>query len=367
MPSKRPLHNEDNNQNQSKKAKMVKAIQECIKGKPVVKLLDLFDKSTTLIQALGSQIVTSVQGLLKINTPLHVAAKLGNLTIVEDLLQNRADVNARKYNCGETPLHTAVSYDQIDVVEKLLRYGANVDFKTWCSKRTPLHLAIQRKNLRMVQKLLEHGANVDSFDKDDSTPLHICVSEGNVEIAKVLLKYGAKDDLLDDKGQTALYLAIYMENFQIAEFLAKNGAKYYGKEEGDHIDARVAKFLLLNATEEGYFEVSKILVENGANVDGIVGEVSNLHYAAESGFLDILELLIKSGANVNFLDEDRQTPFHGAAIQNRADVVKTFFELGTNLDLNIRNIEGNTVFEEVVEKKLGGIFKMLIYDNHKKN
>ena len=123
MSSKKRSLDVEENYPKSKKAKMVKAIQECIKGKPVVKLLDLFDKSTTLIQALGSQIVTSVQGLLKINTPLHVAAKLGNLTIVEDLLQNRADVNARIYNCGETPLHIAVSYDQIDVVEKLLRYA----------------------------------------------------------------------------------------------------------------------------------------------------------------------------------------------------------------------------------------------------
>ena len=138
----------ENNDPKSKRAKMVKATQECRKVKPVVKLLDFFDK-TTLIQAIESQDVTSVQGLLKIkanlnfedekgNTPLHVAAKLGNLTIVENLLQNRADVNARKfgkYNSGKTPLHTAVKYDQIDVVEKLLGYGANVDFKTWFSTR----------------------------------------------------------------------------------------------------------------------------------------------------------------------------------------------------------------------------------------
>ena len=124
---------------------------------------------------------------------------------------------------------------------------------------------------------------------------------------------------------------------------------------------------MYKALRNGHEGIVELLLSKGANVNQKAYRTIGIHFAAESGYLDILQLLIKNGANVNFLDEDRQTPFHGAAIRNRVDSVKTFFELGTNLDLNIRNIEGNTVFEEVVGKKLGGIFKMLIYDNHKKN
>ena len=75
-------------------------------------------------------------------------------------------------------------------------------------------------------------------------------------------------------------------------------------------------------------------------------------------------LLIKNGANVNFPDENHQTPFHGAVVRNRADSVKRFFELGTNLDLNNRNQYGRTAFEDAAKKNLGGILKMLMYDNH---
>ena len=109
----------------------------------------------------------------------------------------------------------------------------------------------------------------------------------------------------------------------------------------------------------------KVLLQNGANVDGDMWSMSNLHFAAEDGYINIVELLIQNGANVNFLDEERQTPFHGAVLHNRADVVRRFFELGTNFDLNNRNMFGNTAFEDAVEKKeLGGILKMMMYHNH---
>ena len=145
------------------------------------------------------------------------------------------------------------------------------------------------------------------------------------------------------------------------QLLLKYGAKYHGFKDID------ISSILQDASYEGCYEVCKVLLENGANVDGLAEPYTPLHYAADEGHLEIIELLIKNGANVNFRDDDFQSPFHGAAIRNRADSVKMFFDLGTDLDLNIRNILDRTVFEDALEKKLGGIFKMLIFNNHQKN
>ena len=97
--------------------------------------------------------------------------------------------------------------------------------------------------------------------------------------------------------------------------------------------------------------------------------MSPLHFAAEDEYLDILELLIKHGANVNYRDEDNVTPFNGAVHYNHADVVQRFFELGTNLDLNIRNDYGNTAFEDTFgsRKRFGNVGKLMIYQDHIKN
>ena len=246
------------------------------------------------------------------------------------------------------------------LVKRFLEIGCNVNVTNEMNQ-TPLHLASENGHYQIVELLLDYDAEIDKADVFQQTALHLAANEGFMTIVQKLLKHGAKIDLLDSIGRSALYMAIWSDKLQVAELLLKHGAKDHGFKDID------ISSILSDASYEGCYEVCRILLENGANVDGLAELYTPLHYAADEGHLEIIELLIKNGANVNFRDDDFQSPFHGAAIRNRADSVKKFFDLGTDLDLNIRNIEGNTVFEDALEKKLGGIFKMLIFDNHQKN
>lgn len=60
------------------------------------------------------------------NTPLHTAAYLGHLTIVERLLQAGAPIEVENQS-GSMPLHLAAEGGHMDVVERLLEVGAAVD------------------------------------------------------------------------------------------------------------------------------------------------------------------------------------------------------------------------------------------------
>ena len=212
--------------------------------------------------------------------------------------------------------------------------------------------------LTIVRELLKMNIDVNIQDMNGVTALYIAVDDGSMTIVEELLKHGAKVNLLDSNGESALCVAIWSEMYQIAELLIKHGAKYHGIEEGD------LSLILHDTSSEGYYGVCKVLLENGANVDGLANIVTPLHYAAENGHLDVVDLLIQHGANVNFLDEDDITPFNGAVRHNCANIVKRFFELETTLNLNIRNVYGNTAFEDAVEKKFGGIWKLMMYENH---
>ena len=55
-------------------------------------------------------------------TPLHIAAQMGNLWIAEYLLRHGTNVNAKDMH-GNTPLHIAATYQMRN---KLLRHGADV-------------------------------------------------------------------------------------------------------------------------------------------------------------------------------------------------------------------------------------------------
>lgn len=59
------------------------------------------------------------------NTPLMVAAQIGNPRIVDIILSHKADVN-KQNNMGETALMIAAKTGQLEIVEKLVSHNANI-------------------------------------------------------------------------------------------------------------------------------------------------------------------------------------------------------------------------------------------------
>jgi glyoxylase-like metal-dependent hydrolase (beta-lactamase superfamily II) len=123
------------------------------------------------------------------NTPLHLAASLGDSATVDVLIGNGADVNAKNKR-GATPLFHAVGLGNVDVVSLLLEQGADVNAKTR-SEWTPLHSAVAFGMRRIVAILIEHGADVNSTDEMDEAPLDIALSEDHHGIAEILIEHGA--------------------------------------------------------------------------------------------------------------------------------------------------------------------------------
>jgi len=61
-------------------------------------------------------------------TPLHFASDKGFLSIVEYLVNQKADVNS-KNNDGQTPLHFATEGGYINIVQYLTNNGSILDEK----------------------------------------------------------------------------------------------------------------------------------------------------------------------------------------------------------------------------------------------
>ncbi len=187
-------------------------------------------------------------------TPLHLAARYARADSAKKLLDNGADPNAQD-NTGRTPLHAAVAADAQGVFHILLKNRAtNLDAKTF-DGTTPLILAARMGIEGVVEKLIESNAEINQADNEAKTALHWAANVNHVDAVNVLLVNGANRDATDNKEQTPLYLACREGSYQSARSLLDHGAN---RDIADNMD-RLPRDI---AQDRMHHDIVKLLVEH---------------------------------------------------------------------------------------------------------
>ncbi len=140
-------------------------------------------------------------------TPLHRAAKGGDVAEVKRLIAERPELLNEGNHLGYTPLRLAVERSPA-VVAALLDAGADTEAADAYGS-TPLHYAVlNRADREVLALLLEHGADVNARDNQGQAPLHLAAKRHRVDAARLLLGQGAQVNARDDGGRTPLSYAM---------------------------------------------------------------------------------------------------------------------------------------------------------------
>ncbi|RYP67367.1 hypothetical protein DL770_008637 [Monosporascus sp. CRB-9-2] len=252
------------------------------------------------------------------NKVLRVAARRGDVCLVDALLVSRPEINTRSER-GMTALHFAAFNGHVDVAVTLLEKGAKVDakaegdisipFKVFGVKKfltmvgpEAIHLAIARRHMRVISALLEYQADIDAVDQDSKTPLLCAVHLGFDDLVSFLLDNGAHIDLEDIYSRTPLSLASMNGHEAIVKLLVENGANIEAME-------YLNRTPLSLASENGHEAIVKLLLENGANIklQDTYGRTL-LTLASENGHEAIVKLLVENGANIRLEDRYDRIP-----------------------------------------------------------
>lgn len=152
--------------------------------------------------------------------PLYLAIGKCYIEVVKTLIAAKANLNLMykpksltSANLPGTPLHCAAKFGNLEIVSALLKAGANVNSKD-STQMTPLHLLID-------------GAAMDdlkySHDVLMTSTLTIAKSKNYIDVYNLLLKSGAKIDALGYKSNTPLHTAALWANnsdsFEILKLL----------------------------------------------------------------------------------------------------------------------------------------------------
>jgi len=98
---------------------------------------------------------------------------------------------------------------------------------------------------------------------------------------------------------------------------------------------------LILASEKGYTEIVKLLLDKGAdvNVKEIPDGITALMWASQGGYTEIFKLLLEKGADVNAKRKDDRTVLWIASWYGHIDIVKLLVDNGVDVNVNSDGID----------------------------
>ncbi len=138
-------------------------------------------------------------------TPLIIASN-GNYEICEFLIQNGADVNARRSKTSNkdwTSLMYASYYSKLDIMNLLLENGALIDIRT-PSLYSAYLIAAQYGTPDAVELLINNGAELNCTDSDGDSALICAAKYEQTDNIKLLIEYGVDINIRNKDGKRAI-------------------------------------------------------------------------------------------------------------------------------------------------------------------
>ncbi|KAH8632718.1 hypothetical protein IG631_11352 [Alternaria alternata] len=223
-------------------------------------------------------------------TPLLVAAELGHSEIVNLLLEEGADVNARS-EFGNA-LYAASYYNRKETVDLLLSKGLDIEARGGIFGNA-LQVASYKGNREVVALLLDKGADINAQGGTYGNALEAASSRGEFGIVKLLLEKGANVKARGGLYGDAVQAASRHGHKGCLELLLDKGADV--NTQGIYGDSVTGFYrnALEAASLGNHKEIVARLLEKGADVN--VGGA--LQEALLHNHIEIMELLLNKGAD----------------------------------------------------------------------
>ena len=162
--------------------------------------------------------------------------------------------------------------------------------------------AIKRNNLSPLLGLLLRGFDVNTLDENGQHGLHVALRADSLQVATYLATLtGVNVGALNPQGESPLMLALLYGHFDVAKILIKQGA-----------DVNKAGWTPLHyaATHAGPKALSQVqyLLDNHAYIDAqSPNGTTPLMMAAQYGVPEVLRLLLKEGADARLFNQQKLT------------------------------------------------------------
>ncbi|RDH84503.1 MAG: hypothetical protein DIZ80_03215 [endosymbiont of Galathealinum brachiosum] len=282
-----------------------------------------------LILNAGADINVFSKGIDGTGVPyFHYAVYGNNKSIIDNLLKVVVDIDIATEQ-GETALY-ALFYDYEagydDVILTLLNSNASL-LKLTAEGTSPLGLLMELDDEELFNKVKSYFSEAEYSQLHDFDLLR-AVENDEVKKVKALLGKGANPNFITNGGQSLLYVAIDQGSEDISRLLIDHGANVNLLKDSE------SPLVLLALEMEMADDFIVLLIEKGSDVNGVNEDGDSLlHLASKNGNAKLTELLIDKGVAPDASGNNKYTALHYAVISDDKEVFKMLLEAGANVNI----------------------------------
>jgi ankyrin repeat protein len=274
-------------------------------------------------------------------TPLQIAARMGNLELVNVLLSAGAVVNTDE-SFWSSALQNAAKACHCEIVQLFLDANADIN-ACFGHYGCPLACAIEENCEPLIKLLLANKADINAVGQSGITSLQAASMVNDEVMIAFLLKHGAKvNTQIPKRGpcykppRTALQWAVKNKNYTILSLLLDAGQNINQISRSQH---RAPTTALVTAVKDSNHEMITFLLNAGADpsLD------SSITYAAKASDVGLVSTLLQKGADIDHVsgpDDEyasgRNTnALHHAVLESNLEMIRFLINQGADPNVNI--------------------------------
>ncbi|OUM62550.1 hypothetical protein PIROE2DRAFT_61815 [Piromyces sp. E2] len=267
------------------------------------------------------------------NTILNIAIKIGNLDLVQYLIESEPfkytskEINSKDL-IGDYPILVALSNNNIEIFDYLLEKGADCNTKN--NNGVPLLFLVIYLNdinyiISVVNEKTRYKINFNILDSNGYTPLMVSYNHKYMDIFNYLVEY-LDINQKDKYGHTLLYYVIKEEDETNMKNLISIGAKI----NNDCMNIASSKRYILRYILE--YDNIPINYINDKGESLLMAAILNSSIDSE-----LFKKLIKVGCDVNAQDNEGNTPLIHAVKKENIEIVKLLIQYGVIKEMKNNN------------------------------
>ena len=257
----------------------------------------------------------------------------------------------------EMTLKEAVAIGDVEKAKAFLQEDPSLLKINYYETNSLLGLALKYGQEEIADFIMKHKPDLFHLNSSQQSLLHLAASGGAPKYIQILIDAGIDVNLRDGSKETPLHDTAWSDRSKCAEVLIKNGADINAKGPSEITP------LLWSASYDSP-GVMKALLKAGADpnlvgsYDGSLPLDSACRYSSKNEVPETVKILLESGANVNGIGDNGQTALHYAVSSDNTELIKYLLEKGADpLILNDKGLTALSLAQKSEDKEIGKLFE----------